>query len=73
MILYGTKIFKNNPIKYETYSMMTKDGGKVQICICVEPKPVSTKNVIILNHGLTNAARANYCKQFCYEANRKGF
>jgi hypothetical protein len=46
--------------------MIARDGGKSQIWICVEPKPKTCKNVIIFNHGLTQGAKTNYCKEFCY-------
>jgi len=43
------------------------------VWICVEPKPKSHKNIVIVNPGLTNGARSRCCRDFCYYLNKAGF
>ena len=66
MIMYGTKVLKSPPIKYEKYELSVPDGGKVQAWICLKPAPENHKNVLLLNPGLTNGALSNYVQELCY-------
>ncbi len=67
-MIYGC-IQPTPQVKYELHEITGKDGQNIQFMICVDPKPRSDRNVVLIHHGHCGGAGINYIKKLAQEVN----
>ena len=72
-VLFGLFACEDLDTIYERTSIFANNGGQVELCICVEPKPKSTNKILLINHGHGSGANASYIKKMAILGNMNGF